>query len=383
MKFVLIGNYPLDRQESMRRYTENLNDQIKKSGHDSEIWIPKVFFAYGQKTTTAGVSKWLGYLDKWILFPLTLKIKILKHVAAKSEVNYHICDHSNSPYLNYLPKAKTGITCHDVLAIRGAMGHKDAFCDATFFGKFLQKAILKNLKKAKILTTVSKLTMNQLIEMCSGFPKPEQNWKVIYNSFNADFFPMPRGQRQDLLRANGISIDKPFLLYVGSSLPRKNRKMLLEMLVSLNGRWDGVVCFAGQPLDNNLIDFALANKLEDRIISIVKPDHNLLVALYSSCSAFIFPSFSEGFGWPLIEAQACGAPVIASNIQPMPEISNGTALHADPYNPLDFATAFLQSTNEEVRSQLISTGHKNCLRFNREHIINEFLDLYNRQSTFS
>jgi glycosyltransferase involved in cell wall biosynthesis len=116
--------------------------------------------------------------------------------------------------------------------------------------------------------------------------------------------------------------------------------------------------------------------MQNRVKSIVKPGHETLLALYSLCDAFIFPSFSEGFGWPVIEAQACGAPVIASDIEPMPEVSGGGALHANPKTAADFADAFLSLQNKALREQLVNKGFENCKRFSSEKMIDAYLLLH-------
>jgi glycosyltransferase involved in cell wall biosynthesis len=376
MKFILIGNYPPDKQESMKKYAVTLRDNLLHESLQAEIIYPTIFFGYMAKTTVAGIGKWLGYLDKWILFPIVLRFKLLfSSELSNQDTFFHICDHSNSPYFKSLPAERTGITCHDVLAIRGARGYKDAYCPASATGKILQNWIFKNLKKAKILTTVSQLTMNQLLELC-GDTVPGDQWKVIHNSFNGDFAPVNIEDSTRLLGGTGIAPGQPFILTVGSSLPRKNRKMLLEMTAALKTKWDGLICFAGQPLNETLLKQIKEFGLEDRVISIVKPDHATLLALYSSCTAFIFPSYSEGFGWPLIEAQACGAPVIASNVEPMPEISNGTAIHADPNQPVDFANGLQLLLDPLRRCEFIELGFKNALRFDSRWLTREFIGLY-------
>src|SRR5690606_20806251 len=112
-----------------------------------------------------------------------------------------------------------------------------------------------------------------------------------------------------------------------------------------------------------LLNYAKQLGLEKRIISIVRPDHNIIVALFSACKAFIFPSLSEGFGWPLIEAQACGAPVVSSNLNPMPEVSGGAAIHVDSTNPELFAEAFLKLEDDVFRRNLIEKGFENIQKF--------------------
>ena len=377
MKFILIANYPPDKQESMKKYAVNLMEGLIRNGAEAEVWYPKVFFGYGWKSTISGIGKWLAYIDKWILFPVIMRTRIFfQRKYADKQLFFHVCDHSNSPYLNSLPSLRSGITCHDVLAIRGAMGFEDAYCPASPTGKILQNWILNNLRKARILTAVSELTMNQLLDLCKDDPAPHPKWKVIHNSFNADFWPMEKTEREVLIHKAGIPEGRSFIMHVGSSLPRKNRNMLLHMASSLGEKWDGLICFAGQPVDDKLAREANELGLSDRVISVVKPDHKTLVALYSACTAFVFPSFSEGFGWPLIEAQACGSPVLASDVEPMPEVSGGTAVHANPGNPEEFAKGFLSILEDNKRNSLIQAGYENAKRFDPVVLAKEFIKLY-------
>jgi glycosyltransferase involved in cell wall biosynthesis len=171
-------------------------------------------------------------------------------------------------------------------------------------------------------------------------------------------------------------LKNPFLLHVGSGQPRKNRELLVEMISILNSKWKGKICFAGEGIDPKLYAYASSLGVTDKMISVISPEHKHLIALYSGCEAFIFPSFSEGFGWPLIEAQACGAPVIASNIAPLPEVTGGAAIHKDPKNAQDFADAFLLLENMEIRNDLIKKGFENSSQFSRKKMIEEYLNLH-------
>ncbi|WP_207423418.1 glycosyltransferase family 4 protein [Desertivirga brevis] len=378
MEVILIANYPLDRQESMERFAQMLSDGLNEAGVETQIWRPTVFFASAAQRTNKGIFKWLGYLDKWILFSLVLRWRVfIGGLGNKDGVYFHICDHSNAPYLQHLPSRKTTITCHDVLAIRGAFGFSDAHCDATAFGKLLQRWIFNNLSKSKRLAAVSQLTLTQLEELQPTHKSLLKDWRVIHNAFNSDYFPLPSDESEPLLKVAGIDTSIPYLLHVGQSHQRKNRKMLLDMVHLAGDRWLGNICFAGQPIDDELKKHAQELNLSNRIISVVKPSNIALLALYSNCYAFVFPSFSEGFGWPIIEAQACGVPVIASNVEPMPEVSGKNALHASPFQPQEFANALLALSDEKLRSELIEGGFKNSRRFGRKKMIEAYLDLLN------
>ncbi len=376
MRIILIGNYSHDKQESMQRFAEMLNRGILNAGYKAEIWRPDVIVGALTKKTTGGLAKWLGYIDKYIIFPVILMWRLREKKLRKPTTRFHVCDHSNSPYLKFLPKDRTGITCHDVLAIRGAMGYQDAYCDATFTGKILQKWILSNLRKAKLLAAASRLTLSQLENLSSNQDNDKKDWRVIHLGFNAQFAPLEIQQRLPLLAKANVKTDAPFILHVGSDQPRKNRKMLMDMVAELGAQWTGNIYYAGQGIDENILSHAKSLGLSARVFSVVNPDHQTLLALYSACEAFVFPSFSEGFGWPLIEAQACGAPVIASSVEPMPEVSNGTALHADPTKPKEFAEAFLRLKDQNFRENLIRSGLANASQYNGDHMINGYLALH-------
>ena len=376
MRIIFIGNYAPDKQESMLRFTQFLYRGFKDAGYDCEIWQPPVVMGRSFRDTASGISKWVGYIDKWVLFPIVLLWRLRDKAFQGPETRFHICDHSNAPYLKYLPRDHTGITCHDVLAIRGALGFRDAYCPATATGKILQRWILSNLRKARLLAAASKLTLSQLEILSGHLGAEKRDWRIIHLGFNDDFRPMGQLERNELLTRVDVDPHIPFILHVGSDQLRKNRKMLIDMTASLGNSWNGMICYAGQAADENLLSHAESLGLRHRVISVVSPEHKTLVALYSACYAFIWPSFSEGFGWPLIEAQACGAPVISSNLEPMPEVSNGTALHVDPTKPEQFAEAFLKLKDEKLRAELIRRGLENCLRFKPDKMINAYLALH-------
>lgn len=375
MTIILIGNYQSDRQESMERFALMLQAGLINAGLKAEIWRPVPVFGRRFKSTTAGWAKWMGYVDKWLLFPIILRFKRYK-LNQETKIRFHICDHSNAPYLKHLPVDRTVITCHDVLAIRGAMGFEDAHCQSSVAGKILQKWILYHLSRARRLASVSNFTFEQLTNLSQGKLRHIREWKVIYNSFNGNFKPMLPAEIALTLSNAGLNPQSRFILHVGSNLQRKNRGLLLNMLSEMGDKYNGYIYFAGQPINDQLVAQAKQLGIEDRVLSIVKPDHSLLVALYAACEAFIFPSFTEGFGWPIIEAQSCGAPVITSNIGALLEVGGDAALHRDPYNPKEFADAFLFLRENNVRTEVIQKGFQNIKRFEAEKMMEGYLDLY-------
>jgi glycosyltransferase involved in cell wall biosynthesis len=378
--YILIGNYPPDGQESMMRFADLLADGLRSRGKTVEVVTPPRRLLGKGSHPYRGIGKWLGYADKWILFPMALRRLVRKKRRELGDtVRYHICDHSNAPYLAQLPKDCAAITCHDVLAIRGALGYPDAYCSASRTGVFLQRWILKHLARAQRVACVSHLTLRHLCEITRN-DRPKPGWVVVHNAFNADFKKIERPEAVQILKQQNVTLPQPFLLHVGSNLPRKNRRLLLEMSRQNGQSWPGHICFAGEPMDKSLADEAWVMGMQDRIHSVAKPDHKTLCALYSLAHAFVFPSFSEGFGWPMIEAQACGAPVIASNLEPLTEVSGGAALHADPHDPAAFAAALRSLSEVAIRQPLVQHGLENTARFGVAPMIEKYLELHELDS---
>ncbi|WP_372720580.1 glycosyltransferase family 4 protein [Novipirellula sp.] len=381
-KLIIIGNYPPDRQQSMERFAEMLRRGAEDQGIAAEIWRPEVLFAKKHSSTTSGISKWLGYLDKWVRYPRVLRKRIatMRRDGTLHDACFHVADHSNAFYMRQLPPDQSAITCHDVLAIRGARGDVDAHCPASKAGKLMQAWILRNLTRSKKVAAVSATTLTQLQSLAKSVtdacPPDQRDWSVVLNGFNANFSPMPCHEAKPLLQSAGVDPEESFLLHIGSSLGRKNRAMLLEMAAKAGTQWSGAIVFAGAPLTSELELRASQLGLAERVIQVRRPDHETLRALYSRCFAFVFPSFSEGFGWPLIEAQACGAPVIASDVQPMPEVSGGAAIHANPYDPHAFAEAITELRNPARRCSLIEAGRLNCERFKPEEMMRKYFEMH-------
>jgi glycosyltransferase involved in cell wall biosynthesis len=374
--FVLIGNYPPDGQESMLRFADILAAGLRYRGLSAEIVAPRPVVAPPRSQPGGGLQKWLAYVDKWLVFPATLRRLVQQRERRfGGAVHYHVCDHSNAPYLARLPKNRTAITCHDVLAIRGALGYPESYCAASRTGVVLQRWILKHLAAAPRIACVSGQTLRHLCELAAE-PKPKPDWKVLHNALNAEFKKVETPAALSRLEQQGVSLPRPFLLHVGSNLPRKNRRLLLQMLARDSRPEPAHVCFAGQPADATLLDEARTLGLGDRIHSVAKPSHETLCALYSLAHALVFPSLSEGFGWPVIEAQACGLPVIASDLAPLPEVSGGAALHADPHRPAAFVAALRSLDNPAVRNSLVERGLQNAGRFDLPTMINGYLALH-------
>jgi glycosyltransferase involved in cell wall biosynthesis len=261
------------------------------------------------------------------------------------------------------------------LAIRAGLGFTDTYCTATKSGEVLQSIILKALSGARKLAAVSEFTLRQLTEIDMK-PTVSKNWFCIHNALSDKFKPMAVAQVHEVLGKFETLKGKAFLLHVGSDLERKNRKLLIQMIYELKNEWDGLLVLAGAPLNAQLRHLIVKLQLEDRVLEIHRPKDTEIIALYSMCQAMVFPSYSEGFGWPIIEAQACGAPVITSNKAPMKSEVGGTAaLYADPDDASTFANEFRKLYHEGYRKEVIGLGYENVKRFDFEQTMRHYVQL--------
>jgi glycosyltransferase involved in cell wall biosynthesis len=145
---------------------------------------------------------------------------------------------------------------------------------------------------------------------------------------------MAKAEATDIISHLAPSVDRPFLFHIGSNLWYKNRVGVLQ-LFALIRKAGGIprhlmVC-AGPPLRQAAKD-AARDFIED-LVMIPEPSDTLVEALYTCADALLFPSLDEGFGWPIIEAQACGCPVITSDRDPMRDIAGPAALLIDVSRP--------------------------------------------------
>src|ERR1700732_1304970 len=132
---------------------------------------------------------------------------------------------------------------------------------------------------------------------------------------------------------------------------------------------------AGQPFMPEMRRFQYDKAAGRDVIELIDPSNEELQALYSCASLMLFPSLQEGFGWPIVEAQACGCPVATSNRSPMDEVGGDAAIYIDPEKP-DSATAVLNQALERV-SGMREPSIANAARF-RSGMIDGYLSLYDK-----
>ena len=116
--------------------------------------------------------------------------------------------------------------------------------------------------------------------------------------------------------------------------------------------------------------------VSDRVTQLKDPANDMLEALYNRAVALMYPSRFEGFGWPVIEAQACGCPVICSNSGPLPQAAGGAGLFHDVDDEEGFAADLLRLTDPTERARWSEKSLRNAERFSTDTMISRYIDIY-------
>ncbi len=213
-------------------------------------------------------------------------------------------------------------------------------------------------RRVKYITAISDFTKADILSHISF--KPE-NIIVIPVAINTQFNYTPKE----------FNAECPVLLQIGAA-PNKNLLRIIEAIKGLN------------------VTLSIVGKISDENIAILKNENiNFTIAYnlsneevlqkYISADVLLFPSTFEGFGMPILEAQAVGRPVITSNVASMPEVAGGAACLVNPFDVADIRNGVLKVILDAgYRENLVRNGLENIKRYNPEVISNQYFELYNK-----
>ena len=383
-KIVLIGNFLPDRQESMLRFEHMIADGFAARGLPVETWRPEPFLVRRlREYRYSGFPKYIGYFDKFVLFPRTLRKRLRK---ASADAVYHIVDHSNSVYARHFGHKPLVLTCHDLLQVRSALGE---FPENTLTrsGQKYQRWILDGLRDLRCVACVSEKTRADLLRL-TGLDANAAH--VIPNGLNYPYQPIPANvaapifaealRRQGLARPGESPSLQPFLFGIGGAHWYKNRTGLIKIFGELKQRLTPSRAFVivGPPFDAEQKKLIEKLGLADSLLHLSGLSNEELRAAYSLADGLVFPSWEEGFGWPIAEAQACGCPVFTSNRAPMTEVGGDAACYFDPTDPVGAAGAIVHGL--ALPERLRAAGVVQARRWNPQLMIDAYLKLYDRLS---
>jgi len=278
---------------------------------------------------------------------------------------FHATDHLLPP----LAHTRSVFTLHDLTVLKFPAAHTQLNrC-------FLRWMLPRFLQAADAVIADSHCTKQDALQL---YRLSADRVHVVHLGVDARFKPIEAASARRV--QEGYQLPERFILAVSTIEPRKNLIVLLEAYQALRQRQPDIqLVMAGkrgwhsEPFFERLQALGLTDKV--RLLGFV-PDGDL-PALYSLAEIFAFPSLYEGFGLPVLEAMACGTPVICSNTSSLPEVAGEAALQIAPADVPAWAQALEQiASNSALRASLRERGLKQAARFTWENTARQTYALY-------
>jgi glycosyltransferase involved in cell wall biosynthesis len=273
----------------------------------------------------------------------------------------------NNVVLNTVPEGSLFIqnqvtVIHDILPIL----FKKEYSKSYYYYKYYVPLILKRSKK---IVVPSQSTKNDIVNM---YKIKSDKVIIAPNGYDSHHFTPGTINDVDLLKRK-YGVDEYFL-YVGNMYPHKNLSRVIKSFISINDQYPEIkLLIVGDKSHWNYKNIKYQvdiNKMNDTIKFLDYVSYEELPVLYSGALAFVYPSLYEGFGLPIIEAMACGSPVITSNLSSLKEIANDSALTINPESVDELSGAMRKIINDKsLRSTLITKALKHVKNYSWEKTV--------------
>jgi glycosyltransferase involved in cell wall biosynthesis len=307
--------------------------------------------------------------------------RLWRHPCAVSRLEgdiFHIIDHSNAHVAYWLKKkgCKIVVTCHDLVQfVYPEILKEQARFPALSMASW--KYSVGGMKHADCVVAVSSNTVKDVAKM---LPIPLERIAVVPNGVESYFRPLPSTEVVAIRQRYEGSAETFCLLNVGSTHQRKNIPTILKALVMLRDRgFPARLWKVGDEFTPEQAAFIQSQALEPLITLIGKPDKANLLELYNAADVLIAPSLYEGFGLTILEAMACGTPVITSNVSSLPEVCGDAAVLVDPINITAIVDAVLQIYDNPIfRLNLVKRGLERTKLFSWEATAEKVASVYEK-----
>lgn len=284
---------------------------------------------------------------------------------------FHIADQGYAHLAAAVPKERTVVTCHDLMPLQAAAVGAPFRAPRVTVARY--RLSVSFLRRVAHVACDSEVTRRDVVRILGVDPA---RTSVIPIGVNRRFKPLGHDVRERL------RCDFPgnprLLLHVSSGFPYKNVEGTLEVLSHLRRAGaPALLLRVGVPLTPAQWDLAARLGVADAVHDQGRVDDERLIELYNLVDAMIFPSHWEGFGWPALEALACGAPVVVSNCAPLLESTGGAALSADARDSKGLAAAVLRLwSSADLTETLRTRGLGQARSHSWDEVTRRYSELY-------
>lgn len=367
MKIGIDARFYGPQEKGLGRYTQKLIEHLQKIDQENDY---VVFLQPARvKDFPTPSEKWQTVTAPFRWYTLEEQLKMPRLIKSAG-VDFMHFPHFNVPMFYRGPYI---VTIHDLIITKHPKRRASTLGALPYWAKYgaYRMVVSSAVRRAKKVVTVSQYSRKDIMEY---YNLPSDRVIVTYEAADP---PNAYTPAHDLSHYN---IQKPYVMYVGNAHPHKN----LELLISAFAR------FREKNPDYHLVLVGGHDYFYKRLIQETKergldanvifpgfvPDEDLGV-LFEAATAYVFPSLSEGFGLPPLEAMQMNIPVISSNATCMPEVLGDAAEYFDPEEETEIIHALERVTKDEaLQQQLVERGSRRVRQFSWDRMAQETLDIY-------
>jgi glycosyltransferase involved in cell wall biosynthesis len=306
----------------------------------------------------------LTYVD-WEQFQLPGKLKSRK-------IDLLHCTANTAPLKCSIPLL---LTLHDIIYLENVDFKGTAYQN---LGNLYRRWLVpKIVNKASLILTVSEFEKQNILER---LPSTEGKVQVLYNGVSPQFNNSFSQTQVEELRIE-FNLPAQFVMFLGNTAPKKNTLNVIKAYVDLCLKHENKIPLVLLDYKKELVIRILEELKQPGLIDMfIFPGyvpHHMIPLVYNAATLFLYPSLRESFGLPILEAMACGTPVITSSTSSMPEIAGDAALLVDPYKPAELTAAMHKAlTNNNLLADLKERGLKRASCFTWKASAEKLLQIY-------
>lgn len=323
---------------------------------------PRVNFIHQFKNIIVRTSKTKAFKSFWRSFGVV-------NDAKKDEIEiFHGLSHE-IPFGLKSSKIKSVVTIHDLIFLRFPQ-----------YFKFIDRAIYKfkfkfSCKNADTIIAISEQTKKDIVHY---FGIEKEKIEVVYQGCDANFYQTINPQQKNQVKQK-YQLPDVFLLGVGTIENRKNQLLILKSLQYLPSNVQVVLIGKQSKYVHILNQYIEENQLQNRVLFLQNVDFNDLPSIYQLAKIFVYPSFFEGFGIPILEALNCGVPVIAATGSCLEEAGGLNSIYINPNNENELANQInLLLIDDLLCQNMINHGKQHALNFRGNIIAQNLMEVYQK-----
>jgi glycosyltransferase involved in cell wall biosynthesis len=293
--------------------------------------------------------------------------------ARKYDIDVLHCTSNTAPMFLTVPLI---LTLHDVIFMEKTVG-KNTSSNYQKFGNLYRKWLVpKIVRKCQQIITISEVEKANIISVLG---LQENQITVVHNGVSGRFGIKPNTETINQTKRE-LNLEGDFFLFLGNVEPRKNVTNTVKAFVAfaeINTHVQLVITGLKPTFVSDILSEIGKISFLNRFVFPGFVTESVLLTLYAEAKVFLYPSFREGFGLPILEAMAFGTPVVTSNISAMPEVAGDAAFLVDPYSVEEITAGMTEAyENDQQRQQKIKSGFLRPSMFTWQNTAQKMLNIY-------